>query len=293
VRYLAGVPPGGGTDTMARIVAQKLSETLSRQFVVDNRTGASGNIAAEIAAKAAPDGYTLLAVSAAHTIKAALYRDLPYDLVRDFDAVVPIALVPNILVVHPSLPVQSVPDLIALAKARAGGLAYMSSGNGSPEQMAAEAFKTRTAVQMIHVPYKGSGAGIVDVVAGTVPVSFATTPTALPHVRSGRLRAIAVTTLKRSSLLAELPTMVELGYAGFESSVWYGMVVPARTPRAIISRLNAEVGRITALAEVKERLRALAAEPLTATPEQFAAYIKDDIAKYVKIIRDAGIRPDQ
>jgi tripartite-type tricarboxylate transporter receptor subunit TctC len=290
VRLVVPFPPGGGSDTLARILGPKLSEALGQQVVIDNRPGAGANIGAEVAAKTPPDGYTLLMGNVAHAINVSLYSKLNYDLVRDFAPVSLLASTPNIVVVHPSVPVRSVKELIALAKARPGQLDVASSGAGSSAHLAGELFNSLAGTKMNHVPYKGGGPAVIALVGGQVSVGFATTPSVIQHVKSGKLRGLAVTSAKRSPSTPELPTVSEAGLKGYEAGTWYGMLVPAGTPKDVISRLHAESVKLLALADVKQRLDATGFESFGTTPEQFGAYIRSEVEKWGKVVRAAGVR---
>ena len=292
VRLIVPYPPGGGTDTMARTLGQKLSETLGQQVVVDNRPGGGANIGAEIAAKAPPDGYTLLMNTIAHASAVSLYRKLGYNFLKDFAPVTLLATTPHILVTHPSLPVKSVKELVALAKARPNELVYSSSGSGTPAHLAGELFKHMTGVNMVHVPYKGGGPSMIALLSGEVSLAFATTPSAIAHVKSGRLRAIAVTTARRSLATPDLPTIGEAGVPGYDVGSWYGLLAPAGTPKDIIARLNAEAGKALRLPDVKQRLDASGFEALTSTPEEYGAFMRSEVEKWAKVIKAAGIRAD-
>jgi tripartite-type tricarboxylate transporter receptor subunit TctC len=291
IRMIIGFPPGGGTDIIGRIVAQRLSEVLGQLILPDNRGGAAGQIAAELAAKAPPDGYTvMMAHIAAISILPSLIARLPYDPQKDFAPISLVAIGPNLLVVHPSLPVRSVKELVALAKARPGQLYFASPGSGSVQHLAGELFKLEARVDMVHVPYKGSGQSIVDLVAGNVHLNFDSVPPVLPHVRSGRLRALAVTSEKRFSILPDIPTVTESGVAGFDLSTWWGLVVPAAVSKDIIARLEAETVRLLRQPDVKERIAFAGADTVGNTAEEFAAFIRAERAKYARIVKDANIR---
>jgi tripartite-type tricarboxylate transporter receptor subunit TctC len=292
VRLIVPFPPGGGTDTMARVVAPKLSEFLGQQVVAENRGGAGANIGAELAAKSAPDGYTLLLNTITNAIGASLYSKLNYDLVRDFAPITQLATTPHILVVHPSVPVKSVKEFIAFARARPGELTYSSSGSGSAAHLAGELFNSLTGVKSVHVPYKGGGPSMIALVGGEVSLCFATMPSAIGYVRSGRLRGIAVTTERRSPSTPELPTIAETGVAGYEAGSWYGLSVPAGTSKEIIARLHAETIKVVGLPDVKERLFNAGFEIVTSTPEQFATFTRTEIQKWGKIVKAAGLKVD-
>lgn len=292
VRVLAGFPPGAGVDIATRLVTAKLSEQFGRQFVVDNRPGAAGNIAVELGARAVPDGYTLLAGTQAATIAQSAYSKVPFDLMKDFSPVAMTAAAPFVLAVHPSIPAKSLQELIALAKAKPGQLSYATPGTGSGPHLAGELFKMQAGINILHVPYKGTVPATADVIGGHVAMALANSLVALPHVRSGRLRGIAITSPKRSAVAPELPTFTESGVPGLESGTWYGLLAPAGTPREIVTRLNAAVVQIVQLPEVREKLHAQGAEPMTGTPEQVGEFIRSEIAKAAKVVKAAGIRLD-
>jgi len=292
VRLIVPYPPGGGTDTLARVVSQKLSETLGQQVVMDNRPGAGANIGMELAARSAPDGYTLVLATISNAISASLYSRLNYDLVRDFAPVTLLATTPHLLAVHPSLPVGSVKDLIALAKARPGQLVYSSAGSGTPTHLAGELFDYLAGVNMTHVPYKGGGPSVVALLGGEVTASFATMPSVLPYVKSGKLRGVAVTTSRRSPSAPDLPTVAESGLPGFDMGSWYGLMAPAGTPGAVVSHLNAETIKVLKLADVKQRLDNSGFDALVSTPEEYAAYTRSEIDKWAKIVKASGARAE-
>ncbi len=290
IRIVVPFAPGGGADIIARILGQKMTDSWGQQVVVDNRAGASGNIGAEIVAKAAPDGHTLLMASSALAINPSVYRSVPYDPIKDFAPITQPALLPNILVVHPSVPAKTVRDLIALAKSRPGQLAYASAGAGTGTHLAAEMFKLQAGVDMVHVPYKGGGAVISDLLGGQVALTFATLPSVMPYVKAGRLHALAMTTTKRWPGLPAVPTIAESGFQGFEISTWIGLLAPAGTPKDVVGKLHGEVTRILKLPDVRERFDSLGMEPVGDTPEQFAAYIRSELAKYAKVVKQSGAR---
>ena len=293
VRFVVAFPPGGGTDIIARSIAQKLSERLAQQVVVDNRPGAGGNIGTDIVAKSAPDGHTLLMGSAGPlAINASLFGKMPFDPIRDLAPVTLAASTPNVLVVHPSLRAATIEELIALAKARPGEINFASSGHGTPAHLAGELFNSMARVKMVHVPYKGAAPALADLLGGQVQLMFSTMPPALPHVKDGRLRALAVTSAKRSPAMPELPTVDEIALPGFEANTWHGVVAPAGTPTAIIARLNREIVSILHLPEVVERLSAQGAEPVGSTPEEFAAYIRSETVKWAKVVRESGAKAE-
>ena len=293
IRIVVPFPPGGATDILARAVAQKLTDAWGQAVVVDNRPGAGGNIGSEIVAKAAPDGYTLeMGTVGTHAINASLYAKMPYDHVKDFAPVILVAGVPNVLVVNPSLPVSSVQDLIAYAKANPGKLNFASSGNGTSIHLAGELFKVMAGVQMTHIPYKGSAPALQDLIGGQVQLMFDNLPPSLPHIKAGKLRALAVTSATRSSALPDTPTIAESGLPGFEASSWFGVLAPAGTPPAIIARLNAEIGAWLASAEAKEKMLALGANIGGGSPEDFARHIAAETAKWQKVVKASGAKVD-
>ncbi len=293
IRMIIGFPPGGGTDIVGRIVAQKLTEVLGQQVIADNRGGASGQLAAELVARAAPDGYTIMmAHIAAISILPSLVAKLPYDSQKDFVPITLAAIGPNLLVVHPSVPVKTVQDLIALARSRPGELQYASPGSGTVQHLAGELFKLQAKVDILHVPYKGSGQSIVDLVAGHVHMDFDSVPPVINHVRQGKLRAIAVTSAKRFSLLPDIPTVNESGVEGFDMSTWWGLVAPAAVGRDVVARLHDETVKLLRQADVKEKIAFVGAEPVGNTPEEFAALIRAETEKYAHIVKAAGIKVD-
>jgi len=292
VRIVVPFSPGGSTDVLARIVGQKLTERSGQPVIIENRAGAGGNIGAEQVARSAPDGYTLLLGGVPHAISASLYSKLPYDLARDLAAIAEIASFPSAIVLHPSLPANSASELIALARARPGRLSFGSAGNGSPNHLSLELFQTMAGVRMVHVPYKGSGQLVGDLLAGQVQLASMGLPVAVPHVQSGKLRAVAVTGAARSSLLPEVPTLSEAALPGFEVTSWYGVFGPARLPADIVVKLNSEIGSAVTAPEVKERLAALGAEPSVKTPDQFGRYVRQEIAKWAKVVKDSGAKAE-
>jgi len=293
IRMMVAYPPGGGTDIVGRMVAQKLGEALGQSVVVENRGGASGNIGTELAARAAPDGYTILMGNVApNAINISLFKSLPFDPVADFAPVSLVASTPNILVVHPSTRARTVKEVIVLAKAKPGALNFASAGVGSSSHLAGELFRILAGADIVHVPYKGAGPAMVDVLSGQVQLYFATMPAAMPHVKSGKLAPVAVTSAKRSQALPELPTVAESGVPGYEASTWYGVLAPAHTPQAVVTRLHGEIVKILAEPELRARLADQGFEPVGNSPEEFGEYIKSEIAKWRKVIRDAGIRPE-
>ncbi len=292
IRFLVGFPPGGTSDILARTIGQKLSDAVGQQVVIENRPGAGGNIGAEAAAKSAPDGYTLFMSTTSQAISVSLYSKLNYDLVRDFAPVIQAVNYTNLLVVHPSLPVKSVKELIALAKARPGQLNYGTAGNGTPPHMTGELFKSYTGVNIQHVPYKGGAPAIADLLGGQITIMFDNVPPLLPHVQAGKMRPLAVTSLKRINVLRDVPTLDEAGLKGFDSVAWNGVLAPAGTPKEIIARLNAEILLILSLPDVRERLSSQGADPVGGTPEQFSALIRSEIQKWAKVVKDSGAKID-
>lgn len=293
IRFICPIAPGGSVDIASRAIAQKLSESLGQQVVVDNRSGGGGNIGAEIASKAPPDGYTMvMGSSSTFAVNPTLYRNLKYDAIRDFSPVSMVSFAPNVLVVHPTVPASSVKELVALAKAKPGFLAFASSGTGGAPHLAGELFKMVAGVDIIHVPYRGTGQAVADLLAGQVPMSFGTALALLQHIKAGKLRALAVTSHRRIAALPEVPTMAEAGLPGVEVTSWNGVLVPAGTPRAIVVKLNREMVRILNSTEMKERMSSQGAEAAGNTPEEFGAFIKSEIAKWGKVVRAAGLRAD-
>jgi tripartite-type tricarboxylate transporter receptor subunit TctC len=293
VRVVAPFAPGGATDALARLVGQKLSERWHQSVIVDNRPGAGGNIGAEIAARSAPDGYTLLVAGAPHAINMTLYRKLTYDLARDLVAINRIAGYPSAIVVHPSLPAKSVRELVALARARPGELNFGSPGPGSPNRLAIELFMIMAKVSMVHIPYKGgSGQMVTDLVSGQVQLASIGLPPSIQYVRSGRLRAIAVTGAARSPLLPEVPTVSEAGLPGFEVTSWYGVFAPAALPAGLVARVNADIAAVLGGHDMKERLERLGAEPSPQPPEEFARYVREEIAKWARVVKASGATAD-
>jgi tripartite-type tricarboxylate transporter receptor subunit TctC len=293
IRMVLPYPPGGGSDTIGRPLAQKLSESLGQQVVVENRGGANGNIGMEHAARAAPDGYTIVfALTAQLAINPGLYSKVPYDPVKDFAPITLLGTGAYILVVHPSLPAKSVKQLVALAKAQPGSIAYSSSGNGSGGHLAAELLNSMAGIKMLHVPYKGGGPALVDLIAGQVQVLFSTQLASWPHIQSGRIRALAVSTAKRPASIPDLPTIAEAGLPGYDSGVWYGVLAPAGTPRDIITRLNGDVVRALNQPDYRSLLVNNAIDPIGSPPEQLGQYIKSELTKWAKVVKGAGVRVD-
>jgi tripartite-type tricarboxylate transporter receptor subunit TctC len=293
VRLVLPYPPGGGSDTIGRPLAQKLAEGLGQQVVVENRGGANGNIGMEHVARAAPDGYTIvLALTAQLAVNPGLYAKVPYDPVKDYAPITLLGTGTYILVVHPSLPVKSVKQLVALAKAQPGQIAYSSSGNGSGGHLAAELLSSMAGIRMLHVPYKGGGPALVDLIAGQVQVLFSTQLASWPHIQSGRIRALAVSTAKRPASIPDLPTIAEAGLPGYDAGVWYGILAPAGTPGEIIARLNTEIVRALSLPDYRKFLVSNAIEPIGSPPEELGRYIRSELVKWAKVVKDAGVRVD-
>ena len=291
VRFVVPSAAGGGTDIIARAVSQKLAESLGQQFVVENRPGAGQMIGIELVARSAPDGYTILMAASTLAINPVMYRKVPYDPIRDFAPVTQAATLPNVLVVHPSLAVKSVKELIAYAKANPGKLNFASAGIGTSPQMSIELLKSMAGIDMVHVPYKGTAPGVVDLLAGQVLVMAPNLLTALPHIKSGKLRALAVTSARRSAALPDVPTVAE-ALPGYDSTQWYGVLAPAGTSRAIILRLYDEIVRALRDPEVGKRLAADGAEAVGSGPEEFAAFIRSETEKWARVAQAAGIKPE-
>ena len=293
IRLVVPFPAGGTTDVLARAAAQKLTETLGQPVVVDTRPGAGGNIGAELVAKSPPDGYTLLmGTVGTHAINPSLYPKMPYDHVRDFVPVILVAGVPNVLVINPALPVNSVQELIAYAKANPGKLNFASSGNGTSIHLSGELFKTMAGVQITHVPYKGSAPALQDLVGGQVQLMFDNLPSALALIKGGRLKALAVTSKERAPALPDVPTMAESGLPGFEASSWFGLLAPAGTPQPVVAKLNAEIAKWLASPEAKEKLLAQGANAAGGTPEDFTRHIAAETAKWQKVVKESGAKVD-
>ena len=294
IKYIVPFPAGGTTDILARLISQKLSTALGQPVVVENKAGAGGNIGSDFVAKSAPDGYTILGGTiSSHAINVSMYSNMPYDPIKDFAAITLIGTNANVLVIDPKNPAKDVKELIAQAKAKPGAMSFASAGNGTSQHLSGELFKAMAGLQMEHIPYKGSAPAIQDVMAGQVPMMFDTTVVAGPHVRSGNVRALAVTSSKRVKGMENIPTMAEAGVPGYELVSWQGVFAPAGTPKAIITRLNAELVKIIAMPDIRERLDSLGVDPVANSPEEFAAFQKAEIAKWAKVIKDAGIKPNQ
>ncbi len=292
IRLVIPFAPGGPRDVQARLIGAKLTQAWGQAIIIDNRAGANGIIGTELAAKADPDGYTLLMISAGFAVNATLYPKLPYDSVRDFAAIAQLTTGPGLVVVTPALPVKSIPELIAYVRARPGKVFYASSGSGSPSHLAGELLKMMTHTDLVHVPYKGMAPGINDVVSGQVQVSIPTIPAGLALSRAGKLRALAVTGTQRSRAAPELPTVAEAGVPGYAATNWYGLSAPARTPAAIIAKLNAEIVRVLATREISDRLTDIGMDPAPSTPARLSELVVSEIAKWAQVIRAVGLRPE-
>jgi tripartite-type tricarboxylate transporter receptor subunit TctC len=293
VRIIVGFAPGGGTDTVARVLGQKLSEWWGQQVIVENRAGATGTIGADVVAKAPPDGYTLLMGHVnSNAIAPSVFKKLPYNALKDFTTIGYVGYVPNVLTVHPSVPAKSVKELVALAKAHPNELTYASSGVGSTQHLAGEKFTLDTGTKMIHVPYKGSGQAIVDLVGGQVSLNFDTMPPVLEHIKSGKLRALAVTTPKRAEGLPDVPTLAETGLKGFDMTNWYGVMGPAGMSRELVTRINADINKALQEPVVRRRLVEVGTEITLMSPEQFDAFVKAEITKYAQLVKAANVSVD-
>ena len=291
VRMILPFPPGGGTDILGRLIAERLSAGIGQPVVTENRGGAGGNVGAEAAARSAPDGYTIVLVAPSLAISPTLYSKINYDPVKDFAPISLVATVPNVMVTQPSLPGQ-LQEFIAFVKAKPGALNFGSGGAGTSNHLAGELFNIVTGARLVHVPYKGVNLAMQDVLAGNVHLVFIGIPAAAPHIKAAKLRALAVVAPQRSSALPDVPTVAEAGLKDFEVTTWYGILAPAGTPQPVVRRLNAELVKIMHAPEMKEKLTATGTEPLTSTPEEFAAYIKREIAKWGDVIRKAGVKAD-
>ncbi len=291
IRIIVAYTPAGTTDILARLVGQKMNESWGQPVIVDNRPGANGNIGTEIAARATPDGYTIvMGAAATHSINNTLYPKLSWDAVKDFAPISLVAVVPNILVVNNSLPAKNVKELIAYAKANPGKLTHGSPGNGSTSHLSMELFKSLSGTQMVHVPYKGSAGVLADVMAGQISLTMDNIPVYLPQVKAGKIRALGVSSARRTPAAPEIPTVAEAGVPGLEAVSWFGLLAPAKTPKAIVEKLSAETARIVKLLDVSKRISELGAEPVGGTPGEYAAFIQSEIAKWRKVIKDAGVK---
>ena len=293
VRFIAPFPPGGSTDLLGRLVAIKLTEAWGQQVTVENRGGAGGTIGVELAARAAPDGYTIvMGHVGTFGFNPTLYPKLPYDAIRDFAPITVLATVPNGMAVHPSLPVKTARDFVALAKAKPGELLYASGGSGSASHLAGEYFKLLTKIDMVHVPYKGTGPAMISMISGQTTMTITGMVALMPHVKSNRLKLLGVATMKRLSIMPDIPTINESGVPGYDANQWYGVLTQAAVPRDIIAKLHADIVKVLARPDVKERLAADGAEPVANTPEQFAAHIKAEIARWAPVVKASGAKPD-
>ena len=292
IRIISIFPPGGGNDILCRAVAQKLTENFKQQVLVENRPGANGIIGTEAAARSAPDGYTITLIPSGHAVNASLYRKLPYDSIKDFTPITLAGASPLILAVHPSIPAKNVKELVALAKARPGQLSYGTAGVGSSGHLAGALFETMTGTTLIHIPYKGMSLAVADLMGGQVSMTFGTSLSVVPLVRSARLRALATTGAQRSPALPDLPTVAETGVPGYEASLWYGFVGPARLPPEIVHRLNSEIGAVLGLPEVRERLASQGVDARSSTPEEFARLLVSDLERWADVVHRAGVRAE-
>jgi tripartite-type tricarboxylate transporter receptor subunit TctC len=292
VRFIVPYPPGGGVDALARGISPKLSERLGQPIIIDNRGGAGGNIGTEVAARTPPDGYAMMMGAAALAINASLYEKLSFDPVKDFTPVSLLASTPNIVTVHPSLPVKNMRELIALAKATKGGINYGSAGNGTTSHLAAELLRSMAKIELVHIPYKGTTGALIALLGGEAPLMLAPALTVLPQIQAGKLRALAITSTRRSSVLPNLPTVAESGLPGFEASQWYGVLLPAGASAEIIGRLNREIVAVLKLPEVSEALARDGTIAIGSTPAEFAAYLRSEIDKWAKVVKASGARVD-
>ena len=292
IKFIVPYPPGGGTDVIARIVQEPLSKELGQQVIIDNRGGAGGSIGSALAAQSPSDGYTVLFTLSSHTINPAIYTKLPFDTEKDFSSVVTVASLPQILVANPNFPAKTVKEVIEMAKAKPGSISYASVGNGSPGHLAGAMMATDAGVEMTHIPYRGGGPAVTDVIAGQVPLLWVSIPAAAQFVKTGKLRALAVSTVKRSAVFPDVPTMVESGFKGFEVDSWYAMFVPAKTPQTIIDRLNKATVNVLAQPEVKEKLLGQGAEAVGDSPAQLSGVVKKEIAKWKQFVKSANIKVD-
>ena len=292
IRFVVPYPPGGGTDVIARIVQERLQAALGQPVVIENRGGAGGSVGTEVVAKSAPDGYTVLFTLSSHTINPAIYPKLNFDTVKDFEPVGTVASLPQILVAHPKVPANSLAELAALAKAKPAELSYASVGNGSPGHLAGEMFKLRAGVQMTHIPYRGGGPAVTDVMGGQVPLLWVSIPAAAQFVKTGKLKALAVSTLKRTPAFPDVPTVHESGYPDFEVDSWYAMFVPTKTPRPVIERLNRALNTVLAEPAIREKLLAQGADAVGGTPEALGRVVAAELPKWAKLAKDANIKAD-
>ena len=292
LRFILPFPPGGGTDILGRLIAERMTASLGQPVVTENRGGAGGNVGAEAAARSAPDGYTIVLVAPSLAISKSLYSKLNYDAVKDFAPVSLVATVPNVMVTHPSVPANTLAEFIRLAKTKPGEMNFGSGGSGTSNHLAGELFNIVAGVKLVHVPYKGVNLAMNDVLSGQIHLVVIGVPAAAPHIKAGRLRALALVAPQRAAALPEVPTVAEAGLPNFEVTTWYGILAPAGTPKAIVTRLNAELVKAMHAPDLKERLAAMATDPATSTPEEFADYIKREIAKWGEVVRQAGLKAD-
>ena len=294
IRWISPWPAGGANDIFSRAIGQRIGESLGQQVLVDNRPGAAGTIGSDIAAKAPADGYTLvMGSSPTHAIAPALYPALPYDPLRDFSAVTLVGSVPNVLVLHPSVPAKTVKEFIAVAKARPGKLNFASTGNGTSQHLSAELFKFMAGLDMVHIPYKGTAPALTELVAGQVDLAFENMPALIPHIQAGRLRALAVTTTKRSAVMPELPTIAEAALPGYDASVWFGVFAPVGTPRPVIDRLHGEILKALQTQDLKSRMVAMGTDVSGMGPDDFSAYVRKEIPKWANLVKAAGVKVSQ
>lgn len=292
IRFLVPYPPGGGTDVIARIVQERFRAAIGQSIVIENRGGAGGSIGTDVVAKAPPDGYTVLFTLSSHTINPAIYPKLSFDTARDFEPIGVVCSLPQILVANPQFPVSSVKELIAMAKQKPGSLSFASVGNGSPSHLAGEMLKQRTGTYMVHIPYRGGGPAVMDTISGQVPIAWVSIPAAAQFVKQKQLKALAVSTVKRSAAFPDVPTVQEAGIADFEVDSWYAMFVPAKTPRPIIDKLNAALNTVLNEAEIREKLLAQGSEAVGGPPEKLGAIVTNELPKWAKLVKDVGIKAD-
>jgi tripartite-type tricarboxylate transporter receptor subunit TctC len=290
VRIVSPFAPGGGNDNICRIIAPRLTESLKQQVIIDNRPGANGIVGTEVAARSAADGYTIVLIPSGHAVNATLYKKLPYDSIKDFAAITLVASSPLVLAMHPSVPTKNVKELVAFGRARPGQLTYGSAGVGSSGHLAGALFETLTGTKMVHVPYKGMGLVVTDLMGGQVSLTFGTSASVMPQVRAGRLRALATTGSQRSPVLPDIPTVAESGVPGYEASLWYGFVGPARIPPEIVQRLNTEIVAVLKQPAVRERLAAEGVDVRYSTPEEFTRLLASDIERWAKVVQRSGVR---
>ena len=292
LRFILPFPPGGGTDILGRLIAERMTASLGQPVVTENRGGAGGNVGAEAAARSAPDGYTIVLVAPSLAISTSLYSKLSYDPVKDFAPISLVAKVPNVMVTHPSVPVGTLAEFIRLAKTKPGEMNFGSGGSGTSNHLAGDLFNIVAGVKLVHVPYKGVNLAMNDVLSGQIHLVVIGVPAAAPHIKAGKLRALALVAPQRAAALPEVPTVAEAGLPNFEVTTWYGILAPAGTPKTIVTRLNAELVKTMHSPDLKERLAAMATDPATSTPEEFADYIKREIAKWGEVVREAGLKAD-